>query len=98
MGYTVVWGASPSGILFSQESNILGSRVLEAHSFIKNILKLGTARVLHACNPGYSVGRDRENCVYSPAQAQSLQDPITTEETRLKGCTCLSSQLLRKHK
>jgi hypothetical protein len=33
--------------------------------------------VAHACNPSYSGGRDQEDHVPKPAQANSLQDPIS---------------------
>jgi hypothetical protein len=35
------------------------------------------ALVGHACNPGYSGGRDLEDCGLKPAQANSLRDPIS---------------------
>jgi hypothetical protein len=33
--------------------------------------------VAHACRPSYSEGRDQEDCGLKPAQANSLQDPIS---------------------
>jgi hypothetical protein len=33
--------------------------------------------VAHACNPSYSGGRDQEDHSSKPAQANSLQDPIS---------------------
>jgi hypothetical protein len=35
------------------------------------------ALVAHACNPSYSEGRDLEDQGSKPAQANSLQDPIS---------------------
>jgi hypothetical protein len=41
---------------------------------ILSAVELGTA---HACNPSYSGGRDQEDHSLKPAQANSLQDPIS---------------------
>jgi hypothetical protein len=30
----------------------------------------------HTCNPGYSDGRDQEDCGLKPAQDNSSQDPV----------------------
>jgi hypothetical protein len=35
------------------------------------------APVAHSCNLSYSGGRDQEDCSLKPAQANSLQDPIS---------------------
>jgi hypothetical protein len=35
------------------------------------------APMAHTCNPIYSGGRDQEGCGSKPAQANSLQDPIS---------------------
>jgi hypothetical protein len=35
--------------------------------------------VAHTCNPSYSAGRDQEDCSLKPAQANSLQDPISNK-------------------
>jgi hypothetical protein len=39
--------------------------------------------VAHACNPSYSGGRDQEDS--KPAQANSLQDPISKEPNTKTG-------------
>jgi hypothetical protein len=36
----------------------------------------------HVCNPGYSGGRDQEDCGSKPAQANSLRDPISKNPLR----------------
>jgi hypothetical protein len=38
---------------------------------------LSRVLVAHACNPSYSGGRDQEDGGLKPAQANSLQDPIS---------------------
>jgi hypothetical protein len=45
-------------------------------SFFKITLSC-QALVPHTCNTRYSGGRDQENCSSKPAQANSLQDPIS---------------------
>jgi hypothetical protein len=35
------------------------------------------ALVAQTCNPGYSGGRDQEDCGSNPAQANSSKDPIS---------------------
>jgi hypothetical protein len=39
----------------------------------------------HACNPGYSGGRDQEDCSSKPAWANSSQDPISKISITEKG-------------
>jgi hypothetical protein len=39
---------------------------------IGGVLKALPGMVAHAYNPGYSGGRDQEDCVSKPAQANSL--------------------------
>jgi hypothetical protein len=39
--------------------------------------KISWALVTHCCNPGYSGGRDQEDCGSKPAQANSSLDPIS---------------------
>jgi hypothetical protein len=41
------------------------------------------ALVAHTSNPGYSGGRDQEDCSSKPAQATSSQDP-TSKKTFIK--------------
>jgi hypothetical protein len=41
--------------------------------------------VAHACNPGYSGGRDQEDCSFWPAQVNSLRDPVSKKPTTKKG-------------
>jgi hypothetical protein len=42
--------------------------------------------VAHACNPSYLGGRDQEDCSSKPAQANSLQDPISNPpQNRVEG-------------
>jgi hypothetical protein len=43
------------------------------------------APVAHACNPLNSGGRDQEDCSSKPAQANSLQDPISKTPITKKG-------------
>jgi hypothetical protein len=33
--------------------------------------------VAHTCNPSYSVGRDQEDCLLKPTQANTSQDPVS---------------------
>jgi hypothetical protein len=40
--------------------------------------------VAHPCNPSYSGGRDQEDCVSKPAQANSLQDRILKNSSHKK--------------
>jgi hypothetical protein len=41
--------------------------------------------VAHTCNPSYSGGRDQEDCISKPAQANSLQDPYLEKTYDKKG-------------
>jgi hypothetical protein len=41
--------------------------------------------VAHTCNPGYSEGRDQGDRGLKPAQANSLQDPISKNPITKKG-------------
>jgi hypothetical protein len=41
-------------------------------------------QVTHACNPGYSGGKDQEDQISKPAQANSLQDPISRKKIHHK--------------
>jgi hypothetical protein len=43
------------------------------------------APVVRAYNPSYSGGRDQEDCHSKPAQANSLQDPISKTPITKKG-------------
>jgi hypothetical protein len=48
--------------------------------FLFNLLKKvkgSQAPVTHTYNSSYSGGRDQEDCGLKPAQANSLQDPIS---------------------
>jgi hypothetical protein len=67
---------------FQGEEEVMTSRdTIWKHSiFYNNILKrtkqkgqLGT--VVHACNPSYLRGRDREDCSSMPAQAKKFVKP-----------------------
>jgi hypothetical protein len=40
--------------------------------------------VAHTFNPSYSGGRDQEGCSSKPAQANSLQDPISKKKKKKK--------------
>jgi hypothetical protein len=40
--------------------------------------------VAHAYNPSHSGGRDQKDCCSKPAQANSLQDPISKKPLSLK--------------
>jgi hypothetical protein len=43
----------------------------------KKFLLKELGAVTHTCNPGYSGGRDQEDCSSKPAQANTSQDPIS---------------------
>jgi hypothetical protein len=45
----------------------------------------GWVPVAHACTPGYSAGRDREDRGSKPAWANSSQDPILKKSIAKKG-------------
>jgi hypothetical protein len=38
----------------------------------------------HTCNPGYSGGKDQEDCGSKPAWANSSQDPISKNPSQKK--------------
>jgi hypothetical protein len=40
--------------------------------------------VVHTCNPNYSGGEDQEDCGSKPAQANSVQDPISKNPSQKK--------------
>jgi hypothetical protein len=46
--------------------------------------RLGWVLLAHACNPGYSGGRDQEDLSSKPACANSSQDPILRNNNNKK--------------
>jgi hypothetical protein len=50
------------------------------HTYFTTIKKISWVLVAHTCNPGYSEGRDQEDCSSKPAWANSAQDPISKKK------------------